>query len=54
MLGIILLFMILPTGTTSFLKVMRMGPEVYKNLMLLTLEIAPNIQDNHEGLELLK
>lgn len=61
-------FMILPTGATSFREAMRMGAEVYQNLKAVVKKqygqdavnvgdeggFAPNIQDNREGLELLK
>lgn len=61
-------FMILPTGATSFREAMRMGAEVYQNLKSIVKKkygqdaanvgdeggFAPNIQDNREGLELLK
>ena len=61
-------FMILPTGASSFKEAMRMGCEVYQTLKKVIKEkygqdatnvgdeggFAPNIQDNKEGLELLK
>jgi len=61
-------FMILPIGATSFSEAMRMGVEVYHNLKNIIKEkygqdainvgdeggFAPNIQENKEGLELLK
>jgi len=61
-------FMILPIGATSFTEAMRMGVEVYHNLKNIIKEkygqdainvgdeggFAPNIQENKEGLELLK
>ncbi|MCB9359323.1 phosphopyruvate hydratase [Candidatus Woesearchaeota archaeon] len=61
-------FMILPIGATSFKEAMRMGAETYHNLKKVIKAkygqdavnvgdeggFAPNIQDNHEGLELLK
>ena len=61
-------FMILPTGATSFKEAMRMGAECYHNLKKVIKAkygqdavnvgdeggFAPNIQDNKEGLELLK
>jgi len=61
-------FMILPVGATSFTEAMRMGSEVYHHLRSVIKErygldatavgdeggFAPNIQDNKEGLELLK
>lgn len=61
-------FMILPTGATSFREAMRMGAEVYQCLKAVVKKqygqdaanvgdeggFAPNIQDNREGLELLK
>jgi len=61
-------FMILPTGASSFSEAMRMGAEVYQNLKKVIKKkygldatavgdeggFAPNIQDNREGLELLK
>ncbi|MCK5282594.1 MAG: phosphopyruvate hydratase [Nanoarchaeota archaeon] len=61
-------FMILPVGASSFREAMRMGSEVYHNLKKVIKAkygqdavnvgdeggFAPNIQDNKEGLELLK
>jgi enolase 1/2/3 len=61
-------FMILPLGAPSFKEALRMGAEVYHNLKKVIKEkygqdavnvgdeggFAPNIQDNKEGLELLK
>jgi enolase len=61
-------FMILPTGASSFSEALRMGAEVYQNLKLVIKAkygldacnvgdeggFAPNIQDNREGLELLR
>jgi len=61
-------FMILPVGATSFTEAMRMGTEVYHTLKNIIKEkygqdatnvgdeggFAPNIQNNKEGLELLK
>jgi len=61
-------FMILPTGASSFSEAMRMGSEVYHHLKAVIKGkygqdatnvgdeggFAPNIQDNREGLELLK
>ncbi|KAI8914125.1 Enolase, C-terminal TIM barrel domain-containing protein [Entophlyctis helioformis] len=61
-------FMILPTGASSFSEAMRMGSEVYHHLKTVIKKkygqdatnvgdeggFAPNIQDNKEGLELLK
>jgi len=61
-------FMLLPTGATSFQQAMRMGSEIYHNLKNVIKGkygldacnvgdeggFAPNIQDNMEGLELLK
>ena len=61
-------FMLLPTGATSFREAMKMGSEVYHNLKNVIKAkygldacnvgdeggFAPNIQDNMEGLELLK
>ncbi|CAH8589148.1 unnamed protein product [Dicrocoelium dendriticum] len=61
-------FMIMPTGATSFKEAMKMGSEVYHNLRAVIKEkygldacnvgdeggFAPNIQDNMEGLELLR
>jgi enolase len=61
-------FMILPTGAESFTEAMRMGSEVYHHLKAVIKKkygqdacnvgdeggFAPNIQDNFEGLELLR
>jgi len=61
-------FMLLPVGAKSFSEAMRMGAEVYHNLKKVIKAkygqdavnvgdeggFAPNIQDNKEGLELLK
>jgi len=61
-------FMILPVGATSFREAMKMGTEVYHNLKNIIKDrygqdatnvgdeggFAPNIQNNKEGLELLK
>lgn len=61
-------FMILPIGAPSFKEALRMGAEVYHNLKSVIKSkygqdavnvgdeggFAPNIQDNKEGLELLK
>jgi len=61
-------FMILPTGASSFKEAVRIGAEVYHNLKAVIKKkygqdarnvgdeggFAPNIQDNKEGLELLK
>jgi enolase len=61
-------FMILPVGAPSFKEAMRMGAEVYHNLKTIIKDkygqdatnvgdeggFAPNIQNNREGLELLK
>ncbi|CAN1357102.1 Enolase 1 [Linum perenne] len=61
-------FMILPTGASSFKEAMKMGAEVYHNLKSVIKKkygqdatnvgdeggFAPNIQENKEGLELLK
>ena len=61
-------FMLLPTGASSFKEAMRMGSEIYHNLKNVIKAkygmdacnvgdeggFAPNIQDNMEGLELLK
>lgn len=61
-------FMILPTGAKSFTEAMRMGTEIYHHLKSVIKKkygqdacnvgdeggFAPNIQDNKEGLELLK
>lgn len=60
-------FMILPIGASSFREAMQMGTEVYHNLKSVIKArygtdatnvgdeggFAPNIQSNHEGLELL-
>lgn len=60
--------MILPTGASSFEEAMRIGAEVYQNLKAVIKSkygvdavnvgdeggFAPNIQDNKEGLELVK
>merc|ERR1719249_532451 len=60
--------MILPTGANTFKEAVRMGAEVYHNLKKVIKKkygqdatnvgdeggFAPNIQDNREGLELLK
>ena len=60
--------MLLPVGATSFTEAMRMGAEVYHNLKsVITAKygqdavnvgdeggFAPNIQNNKEGLELIK
>ena len=60
--------MILPTGASSFEEAMRIGTEVYQNLKSVIKSkygvdavnvgdeggFAPNIQDNKEGLELVK
>ncbi|VAI26502.1 unnamed protein product [Triticum turgidum subsp. durum] len=60
--------MILPTGAASFKEAMKMGVEVYHNLKSVIKKkygqdatnvgdeggFAPNIQENKEGLELLK
>jgi enolase len=60
--------MILPVGASSFAEAMRMGSEVYHNLKTVIKKkygqdacnvgdeggFAPNIQENKEGLELLK
>ncbi|KMZ76114.1 Phosphopyruvate hydratase [Zostera marina] len=62
------LFMILPVGAKSFKEAMKMGVEVYHNLKSVIKKkygqdatnvgdeggFAPNIQENREGLELLK
>ncbi|KAH9510358.1 hypothetical protein Btru_042886 [Bulinus truncatus] len=61
-------FMLLPTGANSFTEAMKMGSEVYHNLKAVIKKkygqdacnvgdeggFAPNIQENAEGLELLK
>jgi len=61
-------FMILPTGAENFHEAMRIGAEVYQNLKAVIKSkygvdavnvgdeggFAPNIQDNKEGLELVK
>jgi enolase len=61
-------FMILPTGASSFKEAMMMGSEVYHHLKSVIKKkygqdatnvgdeggFAPNIQDNKEGLELVK
>jgi enolase len=61
-------FMILPIGASTFAEAMRMGSEVYHNLKSVIKKkygqdacnvgdeggFAPNIQENKEGLELLK
>ncbi|KAI9332026.1 Enolase, C-terminal TIM barrel domain-containing protein [Zopfochytrium polystomum] len=61
-------FMILPTGASSFAEAMKIGSEVYHALKSVIKKkygqdatnvgdeggFAPNIQDNKEGLELLK
>jgi len=61
-------FMILPTGASSFKEAIRIGAEVYHNLKAVIKSkygqdatnvgdeggFAPNIQDNKEGLELVK
>ncbi|KAI5080056.1 hypothetical protein GOP47_0005535 [Adiantum capillus-veneris] len=61
-------FMILPTGASSFSEAMKMGSEVYHYLKSVIKKkygqdatnvgdeggFAPNIQENKEGLELLK
>ncbi|GMI96629.1 LOW EXPRESSION OF OSMOTICALLY RESPONSIVE GENES 2, enolase 2 [Hibiscus trionum] len=61
-------FMILPTGASSFKEAMKMGVEVYHHLKSVIKKkygqdatnvgdeggFAPNIQENKEGLELLK
>ncbi|CAN0926331.1 unnamed protein product [Linum grandiflorum] len=61
-------FMILPTGASSFKEAMKIGAEVYHNLKSVIKKkygqdatnvgdeggFAPNIQENKEGLELLK
>lgn len=61
-------FMILPVGASTFAEAMRMGSEVYHNLKSVIKKkygqdacnvgdeggFAPNIQENREGLELLK
>lgn len=61
-------FMILPTGASNFTEAMKMGSEVYHHLKGVIKKkfgldatsvgdeggFAPNIQDNKEGLELIK
>ncbi|EPS60909.1 enolase, partial [Genlisea aurea] len=61
-------FMILPVGASSFKEAMKMGVEVYHHLKAVIKKkygqdatnvgdeggFAPNIQENEEGLELLK
>ncbi|GMN75237.1 hypothetical protein TIFTF001_056531, partial [Ficus carica] len=61
-------FMILPVGASSFKEAMKMGVEVYHHLKAVIKKkygqdatnvgdeggFAPNIQENKEGLELLK
>lgn len=61
-------FMILPVGASSFKEAMKMGVEVYHNLKAVIKKkygqdatnvgdeggFAPNIQENKEGLDLLK
>ena len=61
-------FMILPTGASSFREALQIGSEVYHTLKAVIKQkygqdatnvgdeggFAPNIQDNREGLELLK
>jgi enolase len=61
-------FMILPIGASSFKEAMKIGSEIYHNLKSVIKKaygqdatnvgdeggFAPNIQDNKEGLELLK
>jgi len=61
-------FMLLPTGASSFTEAMKMGSEVYHTLKSVIMAkygqdacnvgdeggFAPNIQNNEEGLELLK
>jgi enolase len=61
-------FMILPIGASSFTEAMKMGTEVYHTLKGIIVSkygqdaanvgdeggFAPNIQNNREGLELLK
>lgn len=61
-------FMLLPTGASNFREAMRIGSEIYHNLKSVIKSkygldacnvgdeggFAPNIQDNMEGLELLK
>ncbi|RWW46443.1 hypothetical protein BHE74_00047629 [Ensete ventricosum] len=61
-------FMILPVGASTFKEAMKMGVEVYHNLKAVIKKkygqdatnvgdeggFAPNIQENKEGLELLK
>lgn len=60
--------MVLPTGASSFVEAMRIGSEVYQHLKAVIKGkygvdavnvgdeggFAPNIQDNKEGLELVK
>ena len=61
-------FMILPTGASSFTEAMKMGSEVYHHLRSVIKEqygleatcvgdeggFAPNIENNRQGLELIK
>lgn len=61
-------FMILPTGASSFTEAMKMGSEVYHHLRSVIKEqygleatcvgdeggFAPNIENNEQGLELIK
>jgi enolase len=61
-------FMLLPTGASSFTEAMKMGSETYHNLKTVIKAkygqdacnvgdeggFAPNIQNNEEGLDLLK
>ncbi|XP_013386675.1 enolase-like [Lingula anatina] len=61
-------FMLLPSGASSFSEALRMGSEIYHHLKSVIKKkygqdacnvgdeggFAPNIQDNKEGLELLK
>ena len=61
-------FMLLPTGAATFREAMKIGSEIYQNLKSVIKAkygmdacnvgdeggFAPNIQDNMEGLELLK
>lgn len=61
-------FMILPTGASSFSEAMKMGSEVYHHLRTVIKELygleatcvgdeggfAPNIENNKQGLELIK